>query len=277
MEPGSIPTVIQPEDPFAGKTLAATLAREKKLPLAEALGVAREIAKALAAAHEQGVIRRDVKPENVFVGKEGRIKLGDFGLARDSAKGGLSVTGQVMGTPYYMPPEQCRGAAVDPRADLYALGATLYHLANGRPPYVGDSAIDIIHQQVASPVPPPAPSLVSSVLEPRAGDPPIVSRLRQAEQEARFGEVIKLLDALPPMTWRGPMGERMKKIREDAMQKLLAAIEPGLRYALEAAKRHDDKAAEDKLKQLDAIGVKEVDEKVEKTRKEIEGMKAGPW
>ncbi len=179
-----------------GETLAAYLAKKGRLPVGEALAITREVAKALGAAHEQGVIHRDVKPENVFLSKEGRVKLGDFGLARDTTgQGGLSATGQVMGTPYYMPPEQCRGATVDARSDLYALGATLYHLVNGRTPYTGASAIDIIHQQVASPVPPSesfgpglSPAVVDLVRRMMAKDP--------AERPASAKEVVAAIEKM---------------------------------------------------------------------------------
>ncbi|MEK7867271.1 MAG: protein kinase [Planctomycetota bacterium] len=179
-----------------GETLSAFLAKKGRLPVGEALAITREVAKALGAAHEQGVVHRDVKPENVFLSKDGRVKLGDFGLARDSkGQGGLSATGQVMGTPYYMPPEQCRGATVDARSDLYALGATLYHLLNGRTPYVGASAIDIIHQQVASPVPPSesfgpglSPAVVDLVRRMMAKDP--------AERPASAKEVVAAIEKL---------------------------------------------------------------------------------
>jgi len=116
--------------------------------------VKRQIVGALSAAHAKGIVHRDLKPDNVFLvadpevpGGE-RIKLLDFGIAKlaveSSGTVNVTKTGAVMGTPTYMAPEQCRGVAVDHRADLYALGCVIYELCCGRPPFVGEGTGDVL-------------------------------------------------------------------------------------------------------------------------------------
>jgi serine/threonine-protein kinase len=128
-----------------------------------ALAIARQIAGALAAAHAKGIVHRDLKPDNVFLvpdpdvpGGE-RIKLLDFGIAKlavvSSTLDSVTRTGAVVGTPTYMAPEQCRGVAVDQRADLYALGCVIYELCCGRPPFVGEGAGDVLAAHIHLPVP----------------------------------------------------------------------------------------------------------------------------
>lgn len=137
-----------------GETLARRLRSAGRLAIADAVRIAIAIARGLGAAHRQGVVHRDVKPENVFLGPDGLVKLGDFGLARDQAgDSSLSHPGQVLGTPYYMAPEQAAGKTADARADLYALGATLFHLVTGRPPFEADAPIGILVKHISAPVP----------------------------------------------------------------------------------------------------------------------------
>ncbi len=131
------------------------------LPLKKALGLATEIAEALAAAHAAGIIHRDLKPENIFVTKEGHAKVLDFGLAKLTEVAGAgspggatqsptmmgTVAGQVMGTAGYMAPEQVEGSdKIDHRADLFAFGCVLYEMVSGRQPFAGKSMLDILHK-----------------------------------------------------------------------------------------------------------------------------------
>jgi pimeloyl-ACP methyl ester carboxylesterase len=125
------------------------------LSLARALSITSDIATGLAAAHQRGVIHRDLKPENVWLSDKGRAKLGDFGLALVKDQLTLTVEGAMMGTPAYMSPEQSVGGEVDARSDLYSLGAMLYEMTTGRPPFVGKDALSIISQHVnGTPEPP---------------------------------------------------------------------------------------------------------------------------
>ncbi len=147
-----------------GQTLRQYLKTER-LPLTTALDIGIQITSALAAAHEAGIIHRDIKPENIMVRRDGIVKVLDFGLAKLTEKRGrwgererlgeddatlalslppLTIPGAVMGTPRYMSPEQARGQKVDARTDLFSLGIVLFELIAGKPPFEGDSPIEVI-------------------------------------------------------------------------------------------------------------------------------------
>jgi hypothetical protein len=132
-----------------GGTLAARV-KAGPVPVAEAAELVRKLADAVEAAHTAGVLHRDIKPANVLLTADGEPKLSDFGLAkRTDREDGLTRTGAVMGTPSYMAPEQAGGAkqsAVGPRTDVYGLGATLYELLTGRPPFKTDEPHETIRQ-----------------------------------------------------------------------------------------------------------------------------------
>jgi serine/threonine-protein kinase len=118
-----------------------------------ALSILRQVAAALARAAEQGVIHRDIKPDNIMLTRQGEVKVADFGLARISGNGNalnLTQIGVTMGTPLYMSPEQVEGRALDTRSDLYSLGVTCYHMLAGEPPFRGDTALAVAIQHVRS-------------------------------------------------------------------------------------------------------------------------------
>jgi eukaryotic-like serine/threonine-protein kinase len=141
-----------------GHTLADTMRAEGRLHPDRAAEIVSDIASALGFAHRNGVVHRDVKPGNVLITTDGAVKVADFGIARalsDTSDQNLTKTGSVMGTATYFSPEQARGAAVDPRSDLYSLGCVLYELTTGRPPFQGESAMAIAYKHVQeNPIPP---------------------------------------------------------------------------------------------------------------------------
>lgn len=129
-----------------------------KIPLRRALDLIRQIAEALHAAHEQGIIHRDVKPGNILMSKEGRPLVADFGLAKDIQtvhQMRLTMADEIMGTPRYMSPEQAQGHAVGPASDQFSVGVMLYEMVTGRPPFLGANVPQTLDQIVnAEPVPP---------------------------------------------------------------------------------------------------------------------------
>ncbi len=129
---------------------------DHRLPLEDALRIADELCQALEHAHAAGVVHRDIKPGNVYIAADGGAKLGDFGLAISLDRTRLTQEGAMVGTVAYMPPEQALGTSPDTRSDLYALGALLYEVVTGRPPFLGDDAVAIISQHINTP--PVAPS-----------------------------------------------------------------------------------------------------------------------
>ncbi|MEZ6092339.1 MAG: serine/threonine-protein kinase [Pirellulaceae bacterium] len=131
--------------------------RSRKCTVDQAAGVVRDIARAVAYAHSQSIIHRDLKPANILIDGDGKPMLTDFGLAKYHREGtALTLTGQILGTPNYMSPEQAEGQAnVGPLSDVYALGAVLYALLTGQPPHCGDSAPQILTRVLGcDPVPP---------------------------------------------------------------------------------------------------------------------------
>ena len=147
--------------PFVeGETLRSRLDREQQLPIADALLIAREVADALQYAHERGVIHRDVKPENILL-QGGHALVADFGIALAVQQAGgtrMTQTGLSLGTPQYMAPEQAMGdRAVDARADIYALGAVVYEMLAGEPPFTGPNAQAIVARVLTT-----APARVSA-------------------------------------------------------------------------------------------------------------------
>jgi len=159
---------------FQGRTLADVIAARGLVPIGDCLDYLGQICTGLGAAHDAGVIHRDLKPGNVLVGERNAIKIIDFGLAKATATEGMTATGMLMGTPYYMSPEQVRGRRVDAASDIYSLGALAYHLVTGRPPFSGENAIAIGFAHLSE-IPPPPRQLRADT--PEALDATIVASL----------------------------------------------------------------------------------------------------
>lgn len=129
-----------------GQTLADLIRAEKRLPWEQAVDIALQICAALKVAHAAGIVHRDLKPSNLLIGKDGTVKLTDFGVAQIFATTRLTVTGGIIGTAEYMSPEQAAGQRATKKSDLYSLGAVLYVMLTGRPPFTGKSPVDIIRK-----------------------------------------------------------------------------------------------------------------------------------
>jgi predicted Ser/Thr protein kinase len=141
---------------FAMKLVDGERLDRARLDLRSALGALRDAARAIQHAHEQGVIHRDLKPSNLMVDRQGIVYVMDFGLARRSDPAArLTLTGRILGTPAYMPPEQTRGLPTDARSDVYSLGATMYEVLSGHAPFTGPNELEVLKSaQLEEPVPP---------------------------------------------------------------------------------------------------------------------------
>ncbi|MCK5222688.1 MAG: serine/threonine protein kinase, partial [Candidatus Aminicenantes bacterium] len=134
-----------------GENLKTFIQKDVKTRLSLAPGVIEALSGALNYIHEKGIIHRDIKPANIILEDGGdNIYLADFGIARSVSSQTMTQTGSIMGTPYYISPEQIKGGVVDQRSDIYALGATLYELVTGKPVFSADSSVEILYKHVNS-------------------------------------------------------------------------------------------------------------------------------
>jgi tRNA A-37 threonylcarbamoyl transferase component Bud32/TolB-like protein len=193
-----------------GETLEERLAREGRLPMGDVLRIGRQITEGLAAAHEQGLVHRDVKPANVWLEDrpsakpgpkgESRVKLLDFGLARAAENAPrLTLNGAIVGTPGFLAPEQARGAAVDARSDLFSLGCVLYQMSTGTAPFHGPDTLSTLFS-LALDQPAPASQVNPQVPEPLSN---LIIRLLHkdpARRPASARDVADGLAAIAPET-----------------------------------------------------------------------------
>jgi serine/threonine protein kinase len=170
------------------------LSNRGPLDAREAIRLALQIARALAFAHERGLVHRDVKPQNVLLNEDGQAKVTDFGIARSLDVHGMTQTGTVLGTSDYIAPEQARGQKVDPKTDIYSLGVVLYELLSGEVPFSGDNFVAVAMRHVNEPAP--------SVLDRRPDCPPrldlAIQRAMSKDPEDRFesmGDFVVELEA----------------------------------------------------------------------------------
>jgi serine/threonine-protein kinase len=140
----------------AGTPLKELLKARGRLPVDATVSVGKQLCRALEAAHEQGIIHRDVKPQNIVVAPDGLVKVMDFGIARAvERKKGMTQTGLVVGTPEYMAPEQLMGEPLDARVDLFAAGVVLYECLTGRRPHDADTPMALVSKVLTETAPPP--------------------------------------------------------------------------------------------------------------------------
>jgi eukaryotic-like serine/threonine-protein kinase len=187
---------------LVGEDLSETIKRSAPLPWPRVAGITLQICRALQAAHDKGIVHRDMKPENCFrierSGNPDFIKVLDFGIAKltgeDGSSGRLTSTGMIFGTPTYMSPEQAQGERVDHRADVYAVGVILYELVTGKVPFTADNFMGILTKHMFED--PPAPSEAA----PEAGILPEVEALilkaMQKDRGLRFQSLRELMEAI---------------------------------------------------------------------------------
>ncbi|MEX2268321.1 MAG: protein kinase [Acidimicrobiia bacterium] len=177
-----------------GRTLKEVLAEHGPLPVEQALAAGDALLAALGAAHVHGLVHRDVKPANMLIGANGRVKLADFGIAKaiQGATAGLTATGEIVGTPAYLSPEQVEGRDATPRTDLYAVGVVLYEMLAGTPPFQADQALAVALAHRDDPVPP----LEAHRADLPAGLSQVIGRALEKDPERRFTDAGEMRNAL---------------------------------------------------------------------------------
>jgi serine/threonine-protein kinase len=201
-----------------GRTLKELLVRNGPTPIPIAIDYARQILGALAFAHRGGIVHRDIKPHNIVVGSDGRLKVTDFGIARSGASQ-MTEAGSIVGTAQYLSPEQARGAPVDPRSDLYSLGVVLYEMLTGKVPFTGDTPVEIAMKHLSQ-VPEPPSALRPEV--PHDLDA-VVMRALAKDPDQRYGTAEEMEADLS----RVARGVAVSRETEDALTTVMAGVGTG--------------------------------------------------
>jgi eukaryotic-like serine/threonine-protein kinase len=217
-----------------GETLKDLVERGGPLPIRRALELGLQVGRALAFAHQQGLIHRDVKPQNVLLNGDGRAMVTDFGIARSLDAVGHTETGTVLGTSHYIAPEQARGERVDAQTDIYSFGVVLFELITGAVPYVGDNFLTVAMRHVNDAVPsvlerrPDCPLRLAALVErclakDSAGRPASMDAV-VAELEASLGELDRRPDGDATMIVRSPVVKQSRQRRERGGRRRLAPL-----------------------------------------------------
>ena len=205
-----------------GHTLHDELEQGKVFGEAEALDITIQVASALEHAHAHGIIHRDVKPKNIMITSERVCKLADMGLARltRDQQGIMAERGRTIGTPFYISPEQILGDSnVDFRADIYSLGATLYHLVTGRMPFEGDSEKEIMEKHLREPLVPP--DHINTNLSNGLGE--VVEAMMAKNPDDRYSSTSELLLDLKAVAAGEPPIQARKRFQTDVLSELAEA------------------------------------------------------
>ena len=136
-----------------GITLKKYIEKKGPLPVKEAVSIAIQVSQGIEAAHNNNIIHRDIKPQNIMISREGKVKVTDFGIARAASSN--TINSNAMGSVHYISPEQARGGYIDEKSDIYSLGITLYELITGKVPFEGDSTVSVALQHINDEIPSP--------------------------------------------------------------------------------------------------------------------------
>lgn len=221
-----------------GITLKTYIAKKGKLEIRETIGISMQVAQGIEAAHQQHIVHRDIKPQNIIISRDGKVKVTDFGIAKATTT--ETVTSNTMGSVHYISPEQARGGYCDERSDIYSLGISMYEMLTGRVPFDGDSAVSVALLHIQGEMIPPSkldPSVPISLEK-------IIMKCTQKKPELRYRSITELIADLKhalmnpnedfvrinSLTSNGPTrvlsAEEMNQIRDGAAKKVMDEEEP---------------------------------------------------
>ncbi|MCE4025917.1 MULTISPECIES: protein kinase [unclassified Microbacterium] len=215
-----------------GEALSTIIEREGTLSADKTLDIVAQTASALQAAHAAGLVHRDIKPGNLLITPDGRVKITDFGIARIADQVPLTATGQVMGTVQYLSPEQASGHAASPATDIYSLGIVAYECLAGKRPFTGESQVAIAMAQINDAPPPlpatvpqPVQNLVMAMIAKKPADrPSSAATVARAAQALRRGDLNSAAIAVPAVI-AGVVGAGAVASSDDAMTQLMGATQ----------------------------------------------------
>ena len=214
-----------------GTTVYDQIVAKKRIPEDEALDIAIQVAEALQHAHEKGLIHRDVKPKNIMITRANVVKLADMGLARamSDKEAAEAEAGKAFGTPYYISPEQIRGErSIGPPADIYSLGATLYHMVTGQVPFDGKNPSSVMHKHLKAELVPPDhvyPKLSAGLSE-------VIEMMMAKDPEARYRSCKDLIGDMravlrkesPPIAHKGIVGDDLSALAKAEASAQVSAV-----------------------------------------------------
>jgi len=193
-----------------GEDLQRVLRRKMKIEPAEAAAIIAQVCRALEAAHSEGVIHRDLKPQNIMLDKTGRVYVMDFGIARSMLASGMTQTGALIGTPDYMSPEQAKGLPIDARSDLFTVGIIFYEILSGRIPFESDTTMGRLWKRTSEPAR-PLGELDQTIPQALCD---IVRKCLEIDPQKRFASATELLQQIE--LWQGPSAGTRVIIRQQA-------------------------------------------------------------
>jgi serine/threonine-protein kinase len=220
---------------LAGQELKTLMAAGRAMPIERALGIAAQVADGLAYAHDHGIVHRDVKPANIMILNDGRVKITDFGIARMRAAEVRTQTGVMLGSPRYMAPEQVLGKRAETRSDIFSLGVILYEMLTGEPPFTGTDVNSMMFQTINFTPPPPSsraaevPAVLDFIIAKMLAKSPEDRYQDAAELAHDLRDCVKGLEGQPAAAQGGTRAAAQPRLDLKGAAQVTTASFPGTR------------------------------------------------
>ena len=203
-----------------GITLKKYIEKKGRLSVKEAISIAIQVSMGIEAAHKNHIIHRDIKPQNIIISKEGKVKVADFGIAKAATSN--TISSNVMGSVHYTSPEQAKGGYSDEKSDIYSLGVTIYEMITGRVPFDGDTTVSIAVKHIEEPLPEPSifvPDIPYSVEQ-------IILKCTKKKRERRYNNMTALISDLK-RSLTDPEGDFVVIVEDDTVASATRIVTEG--------------------------------------------------